>query len=50
LIIDRRNKIAHEADNIPHLPSARWPITVTLADEAVNFIEKLAEAIYKIVT
>ena len=27
LIVDRRNKIAHEADVDPSFPNMRWPIT-----------------------
>jgi len=50
LIVDRRNKIAHEADIDPTLPSRRWPINETLVDDAVNFIEQVAETIYKILT
>jgi RiboL-PSP-HEPN len=51
MFVDRRNTIAHEADNIPMptLPAGRWPIEPALADEVVEFIEKLAEAIYKVV-
>lgn len=49
IIIDRRNKIAHEADNIPHIPGARWEITSSLTDEAVEFIEQIAESIYQII-
>lgn len=50
LIVDRRDKIAHEADIDPTLPSRRWPIDETLVDDAVNFIEQIAETIYKILT
>lgn len=54
VLVDRRNKIAHEADNILPVPTSkrpvgRWPIDPVSVDEAVDFIEKLAEAIYKIV-
>ncbi len=51
MFVDRRNKIAHEADNIPTptLLGGRWPIDPALANEAVEFIEKLAEAIYNVV-
>lgn len=44
-IIDRRNKIAHEADLDPTLPGTTWPINETLVDDAVSFIEALGEAI-----
>jgi hypothetical protein len=48
LIVDRRNKIAHEADVDPSFPGNRWPIDEALVDDAINYIERLAEAIYKI--
>jgi len=50
LIIDRRNKIAHEADInptiAPTLPGNRWPIDETMVDESIDFIEQVAETIY----
>ncbi|NQS98901.1 MAG: hypothetical protein HQ591_10645 [candidate division Zixibacteria bacterium] len=49
LIVDRRNKIAHEADIDPTYPGSRWPITEGMVDEAIRFIESVAEAIYQIV-
>jgi hypothetical protein len=49
VIIDRRNKIAHEADNIPSQPGERWPIDVNLTNNTIDFIEQLAETIYKVV-
>ncbi|MBV6506566.1 MAG: hypothetical protein ILNGONEN_02145 [Syntrophorhabdaceae bacterium] len=48
LIVDRRNKIAHEADMDPTNPGARWPITQSLAEEAINNIEIIVETIYKV--
>jgi hypothetical protein len=57
-IVKKRDQIAHEADNIttsylpkyPNLQLAKkWPITSILANESVDFIERLAEAIYKVV-
>jgi hypothetical protein len=48
LIVDRRNKIAHEADQDPTNPSFRWPIDAVLVNETVDFVEKVAEAIYKV--
>ena len=48
-IINRRNQIAHEADMDPDLPDTRWSIDETLVDDAVNFIEQIAEAIYDII-
>ncbi len=46
LIIDRRNKIAHEADMDPSYPNSRWPISENDVEKSVNFIEKLCEAIH----
>ena len=50
LIVDRRNKIAHEADMDATLPGSRWSIDETWVDDAVNFIEQIAETIYDILT
>ncbi len=49
LIVDRRNKIAHEADLDPASPGFRWAIDKLQASETVDFIESLANAIYKFV-
>ncbi|QTL34935.1 HEPN domain-containing protein [Pseudoalteromonas viridis] len=49
LIVDRRNKIAHEADIDPSYPGMRWPITVNDANQATDFIEQLCESIHSIV-
>ena len=49
LIVDRRNKIAHEADIDPSYPIGdRWPIDELLVNEAVDFIEQVVESIHKI--
>lgn len=48
LIVDRRNKIAHEADLDPTSPGVRWPITQSMADDAVTNIEAIVEAIYEV--
>ena len=50
LIVDRRNKIAHEADVDPSYAHAGnlWPIDIGMADATVTFIERLAEAIHKV--
>lgn len=45
LIVDRRNKIAHEADEDPSFPGTRWPIDVLAANRAIEFIEVLGSAI-----
>jgi hypothetical protein len=48
LIIDRRNKITHEADVDPTYPGSgvRWPINETLVNDSVDFVERLCEALY----
>ena len=48
LIVDRRNKIAHEADMDPTNPGFRWPITEAMTNDTLDFIEKIAEAIFKV--
>jgi len=47
LIVQRRNKIAHEADADPSYPGARWPISRQDATTSLNFIVELCEAIHK---
>jgi hypothetical protein len=44
-IVDRRNKIAHEADLDPTNPGERWPIDEVLVREALTYIDKVADAI-----
>ncbi len=44
LIIDRRNKIAHEADVDPTFPNSRWPIDERLVNDSVAFVERVVEA------
>lgn len=46
-IIERRNKIAHEADMDPTINGIRWPINDVLVADALNFLELLVGAIYK---
>jgi hypothetical protein len=46
LIVGRRNKIAHEADADPSYPGQRWPVTPADASNALDFIEKLGDAIF----
>ncbi|MBD3882186.1 hypothetical protein IFO70_10485 [Phormidium tenue FACHB-886] len=48
LIVDRRNKIAHEADIDPTY-GVRWPISEIDVISALDFIEKLCESIYDVV-
>ena len=45
LIVERRNKIAHEADIDPSFPGTRWPISYRDASSVTDFIEQLVEAI-----
>lgn len=50
LIVERRNKIAHEADLDPSYPGIRWPITPADAESTVKFIEDICEAIHSVIT
>lgn len=43
LIVDRRNKIAHEADMDPSYPGSRWPIDDVMVKESIDFIGLLIE-------
>lgn len=45
MIVDRRNKIAHEADMDPTSPGQRWPIDEKLVSDALDVLEKTARAI-----
>jgi hypothetical protein len=48
-IVDRRNKIAHEADIDPTFGiGSRWYIDELLVGEAVDFIEQIVESIHQI--
>jgi hypothetical protein len=47
-IIDRRNKIAHEADMDPTNPGYRWPINEVLIQDAIDFIDQVVQAIFKV--
>ena len=55
LIVDRRNKIVHEADILPDYVGQtanldfRSPIDEAMVDTAINFIEQLGDAIYGLV-
>lgn len=46
LVVDRRNKIAHEADLDPSYPDMRWPITKPDVDQSLAYITQIAESIY----
>ena len=50
LIVDRRNKIAHEADIDPSYPGLRWPITKHDTSVATDYLVSLVEAINSEVT
>jgi hypothetical protein len=50
LIVDPRNKIAHEADMDPSSPGARWPIDEMVVQDAIDTIEQIVNAIYHVVT
>ena len=50
LIADRRNKIVHEADMDPTPYDTQWPIDEALVDDAINFIEQIAETIHDLLT
>lgn len=48
-IINRRNKIAHEADIYPSFPIGdRWSIDESYIEEAVDFVEQVVESIHQI--
>ncbi len=48
-IVDRRNKIAHEADIDPTFNiGSRWNIDEGLVGDAVDFIEMLVESIHQV--
>lgn len=49
LIVERRNKIAHEADLDPSYPGTRWPISHSDAENAAKFVEDLCEHIHPLV-
>ena len=49
LIVDRRNKIAHEADIDPSFPNTRWPIDDQMVSDSTTFIEQVVHSIHKAV-
>jgi hypothetical protein len=49
LVVQRRNKIAHEADIDPSYPGVRWPITPADVTRATDFVERICEAIHQVV-
>ena len=46
LIIDRRNKIVHEADVDPSFPDQRWPVDEMLVEEMIDNIENIGHGIH----
>jgi hypothetical protein len=50
LIVERRHKIAHEADVDPSYPGQRWPIDRKDTEDAMAFVERVGKAIHKLVT
>lgn len=50
LIVQRRNKIAHEADLDPTVPGYRWPIGDSDLAESIDFIETLGVTICDVVS
>ena len=50
LIIDRRNKIVHEADLDPSYPGVRWPISDADVNTSIDFIGQVCGAISQIIT
>lgn len=47
-IVDRRNKIAHEADMDSSSIGERWPIDAALVTDALDYVEKVVRAIAKV--
>ena len=49
LIVERRNKIAHEADVDPSYPGERWPIDSQMVETTLSTLESIAHAIFEVV-
>ena len=49
LVVDRRNKIAHESDMDPTPPRERYPITDSLVTTSLDFLDAIAHAILTVV-
>ncbi|MDE5122675.1 MAG: hypothetical protein O4965_22525 [Trichodesmium sp. St19_bin1] len=48
-MVERRNKIAHEADIDPSYNiGERWPIDEDMVNDAVNFIEGVVHSIHQV--
>lgn len=50
LIVDRRNKIAHESDIDPTAPGSRWPIDEVLVNDVIDTLQRIGDAILHIAT
>lgn len=50
LIVDRRNKIAHEADLDPSYPNTRWPIHIADVEQSLTFLRRLGKAIHEVIS
>lgn len=48
LIVDRRNKIAHEADTDPTPPRSRYPINRQLVDDSLDYLESVAASVVRV--
>lgn len=48
LIVNRRNKIAHEADLDPSYPNTLWPITPKDVDTSIDFVRAIGNAIFAV--
>lgn len=46
LIVERRNKIAHEADLDPSFPNTLWPLFLSDTDSAIQNIVDIGESIH----
>lgn len=46
LIVDRRNKIAHESDLDPSNPGVKWPISTADVRYVIDFIERVTNEIF----
>lgn len=49
LIVERRNKIAHEGDLQPSVPREPWEISLSDVEDVEKFIKKVVDAIERIV-
>jgi hypothetical protein len=45
LVVDRRNKIAHEADTDPTPPRARYPINSGQVTRSIDFLDNLSDSV-----